>query len=244
MIRLIGAFLLSLCCASSSWALSFVATAHIDNISSAGVTIAVPTGTANNDIMFALIKRTTNTAPSAPASGWSGPYTATATNAFWLYYRVASSEPADYTWTWAGAERNGGTIVTFRDGFNTSTPIDVVSNTGYVTSDTTARAASMTVSAANSVVLYFGYVHSSAAVTFTAPASPGTFTEHVDYHDGGGRFARTVGSQVWSGSGATGDMDITLSATVTDKHAFAVALQPAAAGAETFGFRRRLQVQP
>jgi hypothetical protein len=219
-------------------AFAFVAAAHYDSSASTSAVVTKPTGTTDNDILFALVKRTDGTDPTTVPTGWASLGKQVAggnptTN--WLYWKLAASEGANYTWEWAGALRTGVTIATYRDGFDTADPIDVVSNTSYTTSDTTVRAASMAVAAANSAIIFFGSAHQSSTQTFTPPTVTTTFAEDVDTWDSGSRFAREVASVVWTGSGATGDMDATYSATATDKIAFAVALNPAAAGGDPEG---------
>lgn len=213
--------------------MSFIAAAHFDSGSASTATINKPTGTVDNDIMFAILKRIDNTDPTTVPSGW----TVLATNlvgggnSLWMYYRVAASEGASYDWVWAVAGRCGGSIYTYRSGFNTANPVDVVSNTAYTTSNTTVRAASMTVSAANSTLVFFGAFHSASAGSFTVtPTVPTTFTKDSDTDDLNSRFGRSAMSVVWSSSGTTGDMDATIDLTLADKHAFAVALNPAAGG--------------
>jgi hypothetical protein len=163
-----------------------------------------------------------------------GNYNAGTGNYFFLYYKVAgASEGASYAWVWAAATRLGGTIATYRGDFDTADPIDVVSNTAYIVSNTTVRAASMTVSAVNSPLVFFGGIHSSSSVTYTKPTAPvDIWVEDVDQADDGtvSRFMREICHMIWTGSGASGNIDATASATITDKHAFAVALNPAAGG--------------
>ena len=212
--------------------MSFIAVTNYSNASTNSAVVNVPTGTADNDIMFALIRQ--NTAPNSVPSGWAalgdgtglgGPGAVVS-----LYYKVASSEPADYTWGFAGAARTGFSVATYRGGFDTADPIDVVSDTTYQTSDTTVRAAGMTVTAANSPLIFFGGAHFTSSQTYTPATVPDTFVEDVDTWDADSRFARHIASVVWSGSGATGDMDATVSSATTDKTAFAVALNPSAGG--------------
>lgn len=220
---------------------TFIATNVYDNSSSTTIVITKPTGTADDDIMFALLKRVGQVDPTGTPTGWTLEGTgneATSTSRYWLYRRVAASEGADYTWTWAALARSGGTIATYRGGFNIADPIDVVSNTGYTTSDTILRAASMVVAAANSSLIFLGGGHFSASQTYTAPTVPGTWVEDHDSWNSGSRFAREICSMVWSSSGATGNMDATISATAQAKHAFAVALKPAAGGAAVTSYDR------
>lgn len=223
-----------------SWALTFVATSAIDATSdlttSATTICAKPTGTAENDIMWAVIKRlTANTWVTEP-TGWTLAATdadAATTYSTYLYYRVAgSSEGSTYTWVQSATSRMGCSIYTYRGSFNTSSPIDVVSNTSYETSDTIVRGASMTVAAANSVLLFFAIEHASTTHTFTPATVPTTFTEDTDAGNASeSRLWRSAASVIWSGSGATGTMDAAVSTASTSKHAFVVALAPIAAAA-------------
>lgn len=235
-----------------SRAFSFVAASAIDEgagtpsdvVSDTTITVDKPTGTAENDIMFAVVKRLTANSWSTVPTGWtllaSDDDTASTTSHD-LYYRVAgASEGASYQWVQSGASRCGGSIYAFRSDFNTSNPIDVYSNTSYETSDTIVRGATMTTSATNEALIFFALSHASSAQTFTQATVPTTFSEHQDTGSANSRFWRSAASVVWSSSGATGTMDAAVSATNTSKHGFVVALNPAAAGAETFGFRLRL----
>lgn len=213
-------------------AFALVAAGTAYGSSSATATPVKPAGVAADDILFALLKHNANEDPTASPSGWSkigDAWLSTPSSRFTLWWKVAGgSEPADYTWTWATAARTGGVIVAYRDGFDTADPIDVVSDTGYTTSNTTVRAASMTVAAANSPIIFFGATHSSSTQSFTPPTAPTTLAEDLDSWGDGARFAREIASAVWTGSGATGALDATYSTTTADKHAFAVVLNPAA----------------
>lgn len=215
-------------------AFAFIATASVHAVSATGGTVTKPTGTADNDLMFTDIKRSAGSEadPTTVPTGWTllVKRTGDVNNTYWVYWKLAASEGANYTWTWAGTTRTGITVVTYRDGFNTANPIDVSSNTAYQTSDTILRAAGMTVAAANSPLIFFGNSSGSAARTVTPPTNPTSFAEDVDFHDADSRWGLEVASVVWTGSGATGDIDGILSITTTDKHAFAVALNPAADG--------------
>lgn len=218
-------------------AFDYVHHTNYDNSSSTTIVLTKPTGTTTNDLLYALIKRGDNVDPTGVPSGWTliaedqlstGPK-------HWLYRLVAgASEGADYTWTWAGTARSGGTMICYRDGFNTADPEDAISNTSYETSDTNVRAAAMTVAVANSPLIFFGCLHDAAdTVTFGVPNNPAsgiTWTERVDTHDQtNSRFGRIIADGIWTGSGSTGDMDSTMSHTKTLKHAFAISLNPSSA---------------
>lgn len=199
------------------------------------LTLTKPTGTTTDDILFALLKDASGGDPSSVPSGWTlaGSDVLTSSVKHFLYYKVAGgSEPANYTWTWASGTRLTGTMICYRGGFNTADPIDVSSNTSYETSNTTCRAASMTVASIGSPIIFFGLVNDTldGTVSFGVPNNPSgaTWTERVDLHEN--RTARTISDTIWSSSGATSDMDSTINSTETEKHAFAVALKPEAGG--------------
>jgi hypothetical protein len=86
----------------------------------------------------------------------------------------------------------------------------------------------MNVPNANSPMLYFGSVYNTTVRTFTKPSAPTTdWVEDADQGNTTPDISVTNGSMIWTGSGATGDMDITCSVSITTyKHAFAVALDP------------------
>lgn len=222
-------------------AFAFVSYTTYDSSSSNSASINAPTGVQNNDLLLTVIKHGANELPNSVPSGW------TLLGSDWnsfdsihvsLYSKVAASEGASYSWGWATAARTAMNCVAYRDGFDTADPIDAVSNTAYITSNTTVRAAAMTVSAANSPIIFIGYVGSSTTQSFTPPSSPSAMTENVDWWgSGGGRSNFTFASVVWSGSGSTGNMDATNTATTASKHAFAVALNPPAATGQPTGSR-------
>lgn len=218
-------------------AFQFVAAAHYDSTGSTTLVCNKPTGTTTNDLMVALIKRVNGSieTPTLPDAGWNliaSQANGAFGNEWYLYYKVATSGDSgttNYTWTYTNSVRCGVTISTYRDGFDTGDPIDVYSSTSYTSLDTALRAAAMTVSAANSPIIFAGGVHSGTTYTFSPPTVPATMTEDVDTaNDGNGRFSRTFAHVVWSGSGSTGTMNASISGSIEDKHAFAIALNPTA----------------
>lgn len=208
-----------------------------DSASSATVVLPAPAGIAANDILFGYVKHNANETPTGVPSGWTllGSEFNTESTSYWfLYYKIATgSEPADYTWTFATAARAGGVSIAYRDGFDTADPIDAVSDTGYITNDTTLRAAAATAAEANAPVLFFGCTHNSSANAVTHPSSPAAFTEDVEYFGGSGRGNYEIASLIWTGSGTTGNVDATLASAVGVKHAFLVILTPNTAAPPT-----------
>lgn len=214
-------------------AATFVAVSHYNNAASASAAVTKPTGTVNDDIMFAVVMRDTSAVPTVVPAGWA--LLGSHINGVYhqrLYWKLAAAEGASYTWTWAAAAKTAITIGTYRGGFDIASPIDVVSNTEFVAApNTTVRAASMNVTSPNSSLFFFGTIYSTTVRTWTKPSLP--TTGWVENYDGGATtsdFSRTIDSMVWAGSGATGNMDATvITGGTTVKHAFAVALKPPSA---------------
>jgi hypothetical protein len=199
-------------------------------------TVNKPSGTAEGDILFAIVcaYATGITIDSVP-SGWNwlesnGSGTS---DRYWLYYKIAgASEPSSYTWSLTATAKVRIVCSCYTAGdFNPSDPIDVVSNTDYRTNDSIVRAASMNVASTNSPLVFFASVCSTATKTLTKPSVP--TTDWVEDDDAGSTdsdFWNEICSMIWTGSGATGTMDATCSASLTTKHAFVVALNPAGGG--------------
>jgi len=210
-------------------AISFINYSYIGGSTGTSRIAPKPTSTASGDYMFAMISTRSGYATTIP-TGWSllaqsQPVT---DYRFELYYKVAgASEPADYTWEFPINARSMIITSSYRLNF-TPKPITAISNTDYITDDTIARAASMNVSTANSALLYFGSVYHTSAKTFTKPANLGSdvWTEDMDYGHVSPDFWTTMGSIIWTGSGATGNIDLTISASDVQKHVFAIALEP------------------
>ncbi len=122
-------------------AISFVATATAVNstITTTSLACNVPAGTANNDVMVAVISRPSSSATVSTPSGWTVvpgfPVQNTNGTTMAGFYRVAASEPASYTWSGSAGKWCIATM-SYR-GASTSTPI----NTSSAAVDTTSRAA-------------------------------------------------------------------------------------------------------
>lgn len=220
-----------------AWA--FVSAAHTDSLTGTSCAVNVPAGVADNDLLICVINGI-SAVPTAHGS-WTtrGTGQETSTNVL-CQTRLASSEPASYTWT-VPSGRNGGSIFAFRGGFNTADYFDAISSVLYNTTDTTCRAASFTVAAANSNLVFLGNYFKSSTSSFTPPTNPGTFTEHADTWSNDSRFGRCAASLVWTGSGSTGDIDATLADSIFDKYAFCLSIKPASASVPIPRFMRHYQ---
>jgi hypothetical protein len=199
-------------------------------------TVAKPTGTAQGDILFCHIGWRYPPAPTIDSvpTGWTliAEYLDN-NDRYALYYKVAgASEPDTYTWSFDGTCYVRVVCSCYTGGdFDAEDPIDVVSNTAYRASDNIVRAASMTVSTANSPLIFWACTYSASVQTFIKPTTPtDTWVEDDDAGSTISDHSTEICSMVWAGSGATGDMDAICSAITGTRHAFAVALNPAAAG--------------
>jgi hypothetical protein len=194
-------------------------------------TLNVPSGTADGDIMFTLVCWYNSVTIDSVPGGWTlvGQQTGATTDRCALYYKIAASEPASYTWSLSGTAKVRAVCAVYSAGdFNVASISDItISNTAYRTSDANVRAASMSVPNTNSPMVFFGYVYRTAEATFTKPSAPTTgWVEDDDAGSTTPDFWTTICSFIWSGSGATGNMDAISSSVLTAKHAFAVALKP------------------
>lgn len=203
--------------AGSSWATS--------------TSVAMPTGVAEGDIMFALLARLLQEDVVSAPAGWTALQDNPVGSGYrwWLYYKVAGeSEAGPYQWSWTNSQKTMGLIVAYRDGFDTADPIDTSSKLDYANYNATLRAAGVTVAAADSPLLMIGGAAAGSEVTCSAPTSPGTFTEDLDTGNTTPDFWGFYYSLVVA-AGATGNVDATLSASTANKTAFLVALNPPAA---------------
>lgn len=206
-------------------AVAFVAAANA-NSNSTSVTCNKPTGTADGDIMLALvIVRQNSGAPTITApNGWTELLTQTVSNARRsLYWKRASSEGANYQFSHDGSagQKTQVTIGSFSGCVTSGNPYDCTSNTAYSTNNTTLRAASMTPSLQPVHLVFVGFVSISATIT-----PPGNFTERAEYEGGDTAYVTYVADRLYESTDATGNIDATLSAGTTAKHAMMVALKP------------------
>lgn len=209
---------------------TFIAKSDYDSASSTTASASAPTGTQDDDIMIALLFHHFDAATASVPSGWStiAPLYKSNDTFIGLYRKVASSESGSYEWTFSTASRTSLTIATYRGGFDTTDPIDTYSNDSYGTSDEYNPAGTVTVSANKSPLLVIGGEFSGTILTHTAPASPGTFNEDVEFGDTTGDHSRFFYSQTVDDSGATGTMTVTISSSVAPayKHTFGLVLNP------------------
>ncbi len=201
-----------------------------DSSGATSLTVAKPTGIAQNDLLFAFVGHLNATDRLNTPAGW----TQIARNKNGsvnqaLFYKVAgASEPANYTFTLTASSRFGVSINVYRGCFDITNPIATFSNTQYVVSNTTYRAASITLPSPYSTVIVFPGVITSGAKSFTAPATQGGgWATAYNQGNASSQFSRSSFSKTIISAGATLDIDSigTFSGT-TQKHSFGVGLKP------------------
>ena len=198
-------------------------------------TITKATDVADGDIMFMFLQvYLASAAPTidSAAADWQQVATNSTTYSRWyLYYKIASGEGANYTWSLSASCRYYALNIAYTAGdFNVAslTDITAISNTAYATAGAAVRGAAMSVPHQNSPLVYFASVYNTTARTFTPPSTPvNSWSEDSEQGHTTPDISMTNGSLIWLSSGNTGDMDITCSTSITtQKHAFVIALRP------------------
>ena len=147
------------------------------------LTMAAPAGIVDNDILIAQIFTGSGTTAPTPTTlaGWTifGINTnVTDTGGFngkmWLYWKRASSESGNYTWTIANCN-NTGYIECYSNCLATGTPLGATSNNSGTGQTNTGTG--ITTTAANSFLLWFSHDWGDTANNLTPPTG---MTERVD----------------------------------------------------------------
>jgi hypothetical protein len=151
----------------------YVASAKTQLTSSATtITINVPTGTANGDLLIAVL-----TAAGAGSTTWTTPsgWTVgiTASQGKTVFYKTASSEPASYTFTASGSDTHQGYILTYRNAqFG-------VGGTVSTSASSPAVAPAITTTAANAII--FDVVsQTGTSITYSTPTGYASLNSDSD----------------------------------------------------------------
>ncbi len=195
----------------------------------ASVAVSAPSGLTDGDILVASVHAYSgmgNISDITAPAGW----TQVVEEAFStshhhaLFWKRALSESGTYTFSESNASGMEASVTAFSGCIASGSPVDVYSDTQYTTSNTSIKAATMTTTADGDAILWFGWSYSGMTnITVTAPSG---FTERADFANADTN-AHYICTMVQASAGATGSMDGTLSDSVTDKHAMAVALKAA-----------------
>jgi hypothetical protein len=193
-------------------------------VAASGITIGVPTGTRDGDVMVAFIAARANSNHISGPPGWallredtfgSSPYVTVAT-----YTRTASSEPATYTWTLNSSVNVAGSIVSY---FNCG-GVDASSGQGNAAGTFSSTAPGVTVPGGDIHDLLLEMFSPSAGVGFTAVTLPAGTTQRLNFGTSG--ISEAMGEERLSAGGATGSRTAVLSINDRSSVAQLIALRP------------------
>lgn len=167
------------------------------NASSNSNTVTKPSSTADGDLMLALVYINDSTATITPPAGWNlletnnTPQSAKSS----LYWKIASSEGASWTWSFSSTARNRASVHSFT-GIDGSVPYSGHGNNGVADGD--AISPSIWSGVPDSLLVYLVNQDSALTSSWTAP---GGMTERYDTNGASshGVFTQTLTSEGMSG---------------------------------------------
>lgn len=206
--------------------------------------ITAPSGIANNDVLVAILLVGGVSVPTvAPPSGFSEvtttgwPISVDEADPTWqlrlkLYWKVASSESGDYTFSHSSARSEA--IMYRITGADTTTPISP-NPTSATGTGQTATATGLTTPRAGSVVIYATGAWDAAGPTTPPTGTTPTFTE---YFDAGSTGILYSAAGVMATAGATGNKSNTNSnnSSIWPWLAGLICVQSAASGGATYNY--------
>ncbi len=140
----------------------------------------VPSGVADGDLLLWAFASNVVAQPSTPSGWqvWQTTVTSGSSSGLTVFYRIASSEPADYTVTVTSSAWLG--LMAAWRGVDQTTPKDVTNSTKTATSVTTVPA--ITTATGGAMVVTFSNMRTASGVTNTTWSSAtGTVRSQVTY---------------------------------------------------------------
>lgn len=208
-------------------ALSFVGAgaAHDEGGSISYATVSKPAGVQEGDFLLTLVCRTTAGEVTSGNTGWTNMGYMPGFGRWGYYYRVAGASEATETWNYALSGKTYARCYAFR-GVDPNDPVDAYVKGTYQTSDATMKFGNVTASETYRHLVAAGV--SYIDTTHTMSTSP--FSDWVEDSDSGNTTTGCSGivahKSLWSGSGATGDVNATISAATVYKEGWLLALNP------------------
>ena len=207
--------------------MSFVA-AWSNKSTTTSVAVTVPAGTVQKgDIMVAFVNsyRSTSAAPGAIAfptvtTAFVTATTRTTASYYILatsYKRCLGDENGSYSFTSTNATQMEAVIMVFRNRLYTGTPVGTISNTAYVTSNTTVEAAALTATALDDLCWGGWFYLASGTYTLSTPTS---FTAPSGNSQANTANILSSFYRLAVSAGTTGVVDSTAGSTATVKHAY------------------------
>mgnify|MGYP002624377787 CR=1 FL=1 len=205
---------------------------HATAAAAAAASIAcnVPSGVADGDLLVARVYTLNNpdVTHSTPA-GWTlirvDATTNPTVNRVSTYSRIAASEPASYTFSFAGSPSDALAAISRVTGAHASSPIDAHASNLYSATTTPHECPSVTTSVDECLLLLFD----ALPIASTTETAPGGSTQQYQFVSSGGVTARSsLATKEAATAGATGANSWSLS-TARVGVATSVAIAPAAA---------------
>lgn len=167
--------------------------------------VAVPSGTANGDMMLLAISHAGAVIVTAPA-GWTIVHElgSNTQDGLQVYSRVASSEPADYTVTYSNPGNCVESIIAYRSPGGAALVVDVAAETDSTTPGTSHLAPSVTTTRANAQLICFtswSGIEPSGGLT-----ADGSMTER--YESSSGAVIQHCMDKLIAAAGATGTKSV------------------------------------
>jgi hypothetical protein len=189
---------------------TFINSAAGNTPSANNVTVNVPAGVADGNLLVAVYTNSNAALTVTPPGGWTqiADSATTVTPRLVLYFRIASSEPASYTWNTSASAAQDVLILAY-DQMATS-PLDgtVTTNTGTAT---TATATGLTTTNDNSLLV----MAAISQGTRTYSATNLTTEQYDGSSSGGGHVSVGVFDGVQTTAGASGNKTATISSSAT-----------------------------
>lgn len=187
-------------------------TSAVQNTASTTITVNVPSGTANGDLMILLVCSGSGSNTWTTPAGWTLWSPTLDSNGRAVFYRTASSEPASYTITQSSSTTSNANILTYRNA-----SIDVIG--AFSTSGASPSVApSITTTANNATVFYFVASPTVASCTYTTPTN---FTPLVSDSDATAP-SSAIFTRVQATAGSTGTASSTPSTGLPRSIQFAI----------------------
>lgn len=224
-------------------AISYVSQSSSNNSNLPGnsITVAAPPNIQDGDILVAAIYQWV--ADEGPDVTHPAGFTEIAANQndiefHCISWKRASSESGSYTFTFACDAVAVAAIIVLRGCLASGSPVDVFSNTAYTTTNTTIRAASVTTTVANAMLVAAGSAWGTSSKGITPPAG---MTEAIEVGSTAvnGYSKLSIAYAEQASSGASGNKDFTAGTSSSYKHAFLVAFKPDSAGNPWYAYAQQ-----
>lgn len=202
---------------------TFVGASSVSTNNGTTVTIAVPAGTADGDLMLMAFAKDTNSW-TAPA-GWTliqaeGSLASVKYGA--VYYRWAASEPANYQWV-GNANSDAEAIISVYRGVHLTTPINVSAESLLTTSASTIDVPDATSTVASGLAVHIG-LEIGTTTTITPHAS---VTQRAEIDNVTGVLVTAnLGDEVLAAAGTVTGRDLALGSASSWRYGVLVVLTP------------------